>query len=120
LTSIQLAIRGRFHGADWPERAKMVDGFIDDRYRRLGQRLVYFERPDLLKPSTRSAIEKEICRQLSMPSYEEMRWRSIPKALSELETLLDGELDEHARVLFQGLTVFLASRHEAVSVVETV
>jgi len=82
--------------------------------------LVYFERPDLLKPSARSALEKEIGRRLSTPADEEVRWRSIPKALSELEMLLDGDLDEQGRAALDGLAAFLASRHGSLSALATV
>lgn len=100
----------RFHIADWVERAKLVEGFVDDRYRRLAQRLVYFERPDLLKPSARYAIEKEIGRRILTPAHEEVRWRSIPRALSELETLLHSELVGYARAPLDGFAAFLSTR----------
>ena len=103
----------------WAERAKLIEGFVDDRYRTLGQRLVYFERPDLLKSSARSALEKEIGRRLSTPADEDVRWRSIPRALSELETPLDGDLDEHGRALLDGLAAFLVSRQGALSALAT-
>lgn len=46
-----------FHGASWPERAKLVETFEDNRLRELGRRIVFLEKPDVLRPELRQGFE---------------------------------------------------------------
>jgi exodeoxyribonuclease-1 len=57
-----LAACRRFHETPWEMRLDIALGLADMRYRRLGRRLVYFERPDLLRPADRSAFDDEVVR----------------------------------------------------------
>jgi len=54
----------RFHLSPWEERSGLARQFSDRRFRRLAQRPIYFERPDLLSETDRSAIEADIARRV--------------------------------------------------------
>jgi exodeoxyribonuclease-1 len=77
-----------FHQAPWEERLAHVGGFQDLRLRRLAQRLIYFERPDLMDHGRRSMIAAEIehrvCGIVADPP-----WLTLPKALEEIDGLLE-------------------------------
>jgi hypothetical protein len=60
----------------------------DDRYRRLAQRLVYFERPDLLEDQHREAICEGLRKRLMGPIEALTKWRTIPVAQQEIEAVI--------------------------------
>jgi exodeoxyribonuclease-1 len=77
-----------FHDSGWEERATIAGALEDQRLRRLARRILYFERPELLSETARSAMAEEINRRrlgLSEPSGS---WLTIPKAMNDLESLL--------------------------------
>lgn len=91
----------RFHSASWEEKAVLARQFKDERYRRLALRLLYIERPDLLKPDLRLASERELRNRLMAAADAGTPWRSIPTALREAEILVAANLasDDLARQL---------------------
>ena len=62
-------------------------GLADIRYRRLGRRLVYFERPDLIPADDRAAFEAEVARRVR-GGEGVFEWLTLPQAYSELEELI--------------------------------
>jgi exonuclease I len=46
----------QFHSRRWEERLRLVERFNDQRLRRLGRRLIYFEAPHLIDETERRAI----------------------------------------------------------------
>ncbi|MGC9954510.1 MAG: exonuclease domain-containing protein [Rhizomicrobium sp.] len=100
----------RFHEVEWSERAKLADEYEDDRYRRLAQRLVYFERPDLLRPTTRKSMDDEIGRRLAVAAEGKPRWRSIPNALQELQALMEQGLTGDSIESYASFAVYLSDR----------
>ena len=83
----------QFQTASWEERATLAQQFIDERYRRLAFRLIYFERPDLLNTEHRCAADEEVRKRLVAAPYANVPWRSIPAAQRELKALLDSGLE---------------------------
>ena len=76
-----------FHDAPWESRAAIARTIEDARYRTLAERLLFVERPDLLDPARRVAIEHAIAVRLLGLSGE-VPWRTIPQAVQECEALL--------------------------------
>jgi len=83
----------KFHAAPWEEKAVLARRFRDERYRRLALRLLYIERPDLLKADLRLASERELRNRLMAAADAGTRWRSIPVALREAQILVATNID---------------------------
>jgi hypothetical protein len=68
----------------------------DLRMTRIAQRLIYFERPDVLPEKTRAALGHEIQERLNAYDYV-LPWRTVADARQELAKLQseddDGSLD---------------------------
>jgi hypothetical protein len=56
----------QFHIAPWEDRMDLVRQMQDQRFARIGQRLIYFEKPDLLSDPTKEKIRNDFS------SYEEI------------------------------------------------
>jgi exodeoxyribonuclease I len=87
LSDTDSALSRRFHISPWEERLIIALQFDDQRLRRLARRLIYFERPDLLDEKQRQAMDNEISRRVR-GGTDEMPWRTIPRAMTELEALI--------------------------------
>lgn len=80
-------LMGEFHKASWPERPGYLAQMRDGRLKRLGQRTIYFDQPDLLAPSARGALDRAI--QARLRATDEQPWRTIIKARQELAEVPD-------------------------------
>ena len=91
----------RFHQSPWEMRLDIVSGLADPRFRRLGRRLVYLERPDLLRPNSRAAFDAEVVRRLRGGDGD-FPWMTLPQALADVEELIAAASEqerEHLRTL---------------------
>jgi len=87
-----------FHKTPWEMRLDVVLGLTDPRFRRLGRRLVYLERPDLLRPDNRTAFDAEVIRRLRGGDGD-FPWMTLPQALAEIEELIGAVPEqEHERL----------------------
>jgi exodeoxyribonuclease I len=96
-----------FHESGWEERATIVGAFEDQRLRRLARRILYFERPELLSESARTAMAEEISRRRLGVSEVVGNWLTVPKAITDLESLLS-KLSEAEGEKFGSLRDFLS------------
>ena len=101
------ALMADFHRASWPARAEMAGQFSDDRYRRIGRRLVFNHRPDLLEDETRKAFWVAIARRWL--NADKVGWMTLERALRDVEELREGSSFEEALVL-EGLEAFFLSK----------
>ncbi len=76
-----------FHASPWEHRLEIVMRLSDTRLRRLGRRLVYFERPDLLRGTDRDDFDAEMSRRVR-GGEGDFPWMTLPRALVELEQLI--------------------------------
>lgn len=87
-----------FHESPWETRLDIALGLADTRFRRLGRRLVYCERPDLLRSADRAAIDAEVARRVRGGDGT-FDWTTLPHALAEIENLIAASpQNEHARL----------------------
>lgn len=87
-----------FHQSPWEMRLDIALGLADPRFRRLGKRLVYLERPDLLRPDDRVAFDAEVVRRLRGGDGD-FPWMTLPQALAEIEELIAAAPEqEHERL----------------------
>lgn len=99
-----------FHRVSWEQRLAFVQKFQDGRLKRLAQRLIYFERPDLLAPDRRTAMADEVERRVCGLASDSP-WLTIPGALEEIAGLLAkdfGGLDHPLQALKAHFTERLA------------
>jgi exodeoxyribonuclease-1 len=87
-----------FHQTPWEMRIDIALGLADPRFRRLARRLVYLERPDLLRPDDRAAFDAEVVRRLRGGDGD-FPWMTLPQALAEIEELIAAAPEqEHERL----------------------
>lgn len=79
------ALMARFHSSGWRDRAELVHQFADQRYRRLAQRLVYLDAPDMLSDAERQRIESGIARRCTADPGGKGLWRTLSAARAELD-----------------------------------
>ena len=60
--------------------------------RRIAQRLIYFERPDVLPEKTRAALGREIHSRLD-PDDDLLPWRTVANAQKELAKLRGDDIN---------------------------
>jgi len=88
----------KFHSASWEDRTTIVTTLADARLRELGTRLIHHERPDVLPPNVRSALDKAMAQRV-VSAAEQVPWLTIPKALSELAPMIETATgDERGRL----------------------
>jgi exodeoxyribonuclease-1 len=105
-----------FHDAEWPKRIAIVEKFRDPRLRTIGRQLIHLERPDLLDNAIRREHQLAAAKRL-LGQSEDTCWLTLPKALEELEGMLQGAsgaelqlLREHERYLRERQKEALAHR----------
>lgn len=105
----------QFHASSWEERPALARQFVDERYRRLAMRLIYFEHPDLLGDAYCRAATDELRNRILTPIESRAPWRSIPAARREVENLIADGLDGDALTSQLGYAAYLDQREEAFS-----
>jgi exodeoxyribonuclease-1 len=76
-----------FHASPWEHRLEIAMRLSDSRLRRLGRRLVYFERPDLLRGTDRDDFDAEVSKRIG-GGEADFPWMTVPRALAELDQLM--------------------------------
>jgi exodeoxyribonuclease-1 len=91
------ALMQRFHHVPWEDRLGIAMEMDDLRMKRIAQRLIYFERPEVLPGKTRAALGHEIQERLNAHD-DVLPWRTVADAQQELAKLQseddDGSLVE--------------------------
>ena len=84
-----------FHGAaDWNKRAVIASQLQDERLKHFAYRIVYAERPDVLRPQHRRQIDGWVAKRV-LGEDTDAPWTSIPQAVQEADDLLnDAVVDE--------------------------
>ncbi len=86
-----------FHAASWPKRAELTETFEDDRLRELGRRIVFLEKPEVLRPELRQGLETWLRNRLHGREGVEAG-RTVLDALSELQESSPSDPVEHVAV----------------------
>lgn len=77
----------RFHAVPWEDRPAIVRAFTDLRLRKIGRRLIYFERPDLLGDAERTSYERAIATRITNDDPE-IPWLTLSAAVALLDELI--------------------------------
>jgi len=75
----------KFHQESGQNKIGVLRGLEDLRMKRLAQRLLYFEHPELLSDKVKNAMKDKIHERLTLS--EEVPWRTVDNARAELEGL---------------------------------
>jgi hypothetical protein len=86
----------QFHMTPWEERMDLVRQMQDQRFARIGQRLIYFEQPNALSVSVMRQLQKDISKRLE-GGEGEAAGRTQARAKSELNSLLDTWAEKSGR-----------------------
>ncbi len=76
-----------FHAADWSARPRIIQEFADERFRRLGRRQIFFERPDLLDDRTRASLKAAIGERHMSSDGTGVPWTTICGAQHRIEAM---------------------------------
>jgi len=98
----------RFHMVPWEERLPIILAFKDPRLRKVGQRLIYLERPDLLVDAERARYDRAIAVRIARDDAE-TPWLTLPRAIADLDDLIAEATSVEAAFL-QEHRVHLAGR----------
>lgn len=97
-----------FHRAPWADRKAIVDQFNDQRLKTIGYRLIHSEMPEALGDDLRLAHDVELAQRISVEGVD-LPWLTIPRALAELEGLIEAALEDERQFLIEHRD-FLAER----------
>ncbi len=103
-------LQATFHQASWSDKARIASQFNEPRYRRVAQRLVYFNSPEHLSEKARNAICIEIDRRLREPLSVKTPWLTIARAHAELDNILAECADESERIPLLAYREYLEGR----------
>ena len=77
----------QFHLIPWEKRPGLVSTFEDPRLRKLGERLIYYEHPEVLNDDLRRRCDSAVAARL-LGSDGNTSWLTLPKALEQAEDQL--------------------------------
>jgi exodeoxyribonuclease I len=77
----------QFHSVPWEERLAIVAAFKDRRLKKIGQRLIFSERPDLLLETQREQYEQAIASRIASDD-DGSPWLTLPRAMVDLGHLI--------------------------------
>jgi exodeoxyribonuclease-1 len=97
-----------FHQIPWEDRSALIARFQDMRFYRLGRRLIFHERPDLLEHNQFASMRDEVRQRLD-GSMADAPWLTIPTALSEIQSMLNEPISNEDRQALSSLSEYLTS-----------
>ena len=97
----------RFHSLPWEERAKVLDGFEDNRYKELAERLVCAHNPESVSREIFEKYQNFINQRL----YDKGPWPSLEKTLDKTRSMLIEATGEKKDIL-EKLEKSLSSKSE--------
>ncbi|HCP00870.1 MAG TPA: exodeoxyribonuclease I [Rhodospirillaceae bacterium] len=101
------ALMQKFHLAPWEHRLRIAMDMDDLRMKRIAQRLIYFERPEVLPVEIRELLDKEIQARLDAHSGV-APWRSVADARRELTKIQCEDVNGASAKFIRKTETFLA------------
>jgi exodeoxyribonuclease I len=97
----------KFHDVPWEDRLRIAMEMDDLRMKRNAQRLIYFERPEVLPGKTKAALGHEIQERLNAHD-DVLPWRTAADAKQELAKLQSEDDNGGLAVFISNMDAFLA------------
>jgi exodeoxyribonuclease-1 len=101
-----------FHDADWTAPPEIVGKLQDKRARELGYRIIFLEKPELLRPDIRHWYEKWQLRRL-VEDDEDLSYLTLGRAIKEAQELSESS-NESDKKLMADVTEWLRLRLDEV------
>jgi exodeoxyribonuclease-1 len=76
-----------FHQSPWEERLPLLEEIEDQRLKRLGRRLIFIERPDVLSQNTRQEMTVAMAKRV-VAGDGAGTWRCLQQAIDEANELI--------------------------------
>jgi exodeoxyribonuclease I len=92
IPNADLVRMSRFHAADWPGKARIVEELEDDRLRYHGRRIVHEVRPDLLHGELRSEIDRH-CSVRHLSEDPDAPWTTLAAAIAAIDEMSREDCD---------------------------
>ncbi len=80
-------LMGQFHEVDWGERLALTKRLNDSGTREMAERLVYFEKPEVLPKPVRARYDSWVAERTAT-NDPNVPWTTVPKAMREADELL--------------------------------
>jgi exodeoxyribonuclease I len=93
------ALAQQFHTVPWEQRLALIANFKDRRLKKIGQRLIYLERPELMPATNRAQYERAIASRI-VRDDPEVPWLTLPKAMAHLHDLIADADPDHLAFLY--------------------
>mgnify|MGYP001157355617 CR=1 FL=1 len=100
----------RFHSLPWDERAKLIDGFEDKRYKELAERLICTNAPEFASSDSLEKFSYLINQRL----YDKGPWLSLEKGIEKTTKLLL-DASEDKKLILQSLKKNLNNKGKKIS-----
>ena len=104
-------VMAKFHETNWAGRLAMLDRLSDTRLKKLGERLIYVEAPEVMSADAHRHHQTATAERL-MAAEGVVPWVTLPKAIRETDDLL-ADSSGAERSLLNGLRDYLVKRAEA-------
>ena len=93
--------RDRFELAPWAEKAKLIEGFEDDRYRELAERIICYQKPEFASKEMLDRFHTFVkTRLFSKGPWLKDKGQTLDQAIVEAETLLaETDTEEEKEIL---------------------
>ena len=93
--------RDRFELAPWAEKAKLIEGFGDDRYRELAERIICYQKPEFASKEMLDRFQTFVkTRLFSKGPWLKDKGQTLDQAIVEAETLLaETDTEEEKEIL---------------------
>ncbi len=103
-------VMAKFHETEWSGRSAILDRFSDTRLKKLGERLIHVEAPEVMPAHAHRNFQTAIAERL-MAAEGTVPWVTLPKAIRETDDLLAASVGAETSLL-NGIRDYLIKRSE--------
>ena len=100
----------KFHETEWSGRSAILDRLSDMRLKKLGERLIHIEAPEVMPAHAHRHYQTAIAERL-MAAEGTVPWVTLPKAIMETDDLLAASFCAETSLL-NGLRDYLVKKYE--------
>ena len=93
----------RFEISPWADKVNLIEGFEDERYRELAERIVCYEKPEFASPKMLEKYNEFIKTRLFSKGPWLKGGQSLDQAISEAESSLAESEDEELNLVYESL-----------------
>ena len=93
----------RFEISTWDEKVKLVDGFEDERYRELAQRIICYEKPEFATEEMLENYHNLVKSRLFTKGPWNSPGETLDQAIHKVELALGEEKDSEKKEIYQKL-----------------